>query len=90
MSEIFEVENYETQPNIEGVQDPQYSKVDKYADMFTATIITLGQLLLAAVLVAFGLSAVPVLHFSWGLVLRTFVFLLGLKFTFAAYKIKLL
>ena len=86
--EFFDTE-YETIPQTDKPQEDD-SKIDRYADMFTATIITLAQLIFAAVLVAFGLSAVPAFFFNLGFIIRTFVLLLGIKSVLAAYKIKLL
>ena len=86
--EFFDTE-YETTPQTDEPQEDN-SKIDRYADMFTATIITLAQLILAAVLVAFGLSAVPAFSFNLEFITRTFVLLLGIKSVLAAYKIKLL
>ena len=64
------------------------SKIDKCADFFVALVLTFGQLFLAAVLVAFGVSAVPAFPFSARLVLKTFVLFCGLKFAVAGFRVK--
>lgn len=74
------------------VPDPTPSetdkKIDKAADVFVATVITVLQLLAAAVLVCFGFSATPAVSFTAWSVLKTFCLLLGIKFVVAGYSTK--
>ena len=75
-----------------GAPDPTPSetdkKIDKAADVFVATVITVLQLLVAAVLVCFGFSATPAVSFTAWSVLKTFCLLLGIKFVVAGYSTK--
>lgn len=64
------------------------NKIDKAADIFVALSITVLQLVLAAMLLTYGLSAIPAMTFSWLNVLKIFVFLVGLKCVIAGYKNK--
>lgn len=63
-------------------------KIDKAADVFVATTITVLQLVLAAVLVCFGFSATPAVSFTAWSVLKIFCLLLGVKFVVAGYSTK--
>lgn len=63
-------------------------KINKAADIFVATTITIIQLLFAAVLVCFGLSATPAVSFTTWSVIKIFCFLLGVKFVVAGYGTK--
>lgn len=63
-------------------------KIDKAADVFVATVITVLQLLAAAVLICFGFSATPAVSFTAWSVLKTFCLLLGIKFVVAGYSTK--
>lgn len=63
-------------------------KIGKAADIFVATTITIIQLLFAAVLVCFGLSATPAVSFTAWSVVKTFCLLLGVKFVVAGYSTK--
>lgn len=79
-------------PAAAGAPDPTPSetdkKIDKAADVFVATVITILQLLAAAVLVCFGFSATPAVSFTAWSVLKTFCLLLGIKFVVAGYSTK--
>lgn len=79
-------------PTAAGAPDPTPSetdkKIDKAADVFVATVITVLQLLVAAVLVCFGFSATPAVSFTAWSVLKTFCLLLGIKFVVAGYSTK--
>lgn len=63
-------------------------KIDKAADMFVTIILTLGQLILAAILVTFGLSIIPIVTFTFKNILKVFCLLIGVKFVVAGYQIK--
>lgn len=63
-------------------------KIDKAADMFVTIVLTLGQLILAAILVTFGLSIVPIITFTFKNILKIFCLLIGVKFVVAGYQIK--
>ena len=80
------------QPSAAALQPPQQTesdkKIDKAADIFVATTITIIQLLFAAVLVCFGLSATPAVSFTVWSVVKTFCLLLGVKFVVAGYSTK--
>ena len=84
------IENF--QPAAAIPQLPQQTesdkKIDKAADIFVATIITIIQLLFAAVLVCFGFSATPAVSFTAWSVVKTFCLLLGVKFVVAGYSTK--
>ena len=84
------IENF--QPAAAAPQPPQQTesdkKIDKAADIFVATTITIIQLLFVAVLVCFGLSATPAVSFTAWSVVKTFCLLLGVKFVVAGYSTK--
>ena len=63
-------------------------KIDKAADMFVTIILTLGQLILAAILVTFGLSIIPIVTFTCKNILKVFCLLIGVKFVVAGYQVK--
>lgn len=99
MKETIEEIKAEPMPPIEdfepiaaALQPPQKNdndtKIDKMADIFVATTITIIQLLFAAVLVCFGLSATPAVSFTAWSVVKTFCLLLGVKFVVAGYSTK--
>ena len=99
MEETIEEIKTESMPPIENFQPaaaipqlPQQTesdkKIDKAADIFVATTITIIQLLFAAVLVCFGFSATPAVSFTAWSVVKTFCLLLGVKFVVAGYSTK--
>lgn len=99
MKETIEEIKAEPMPSIEdfepiaaALQPPQQNdndkKIDKMADIFVATTITIIQLLFAAVLVCFGFSATPAVSFTVWSVVKTFCLLLGVKFVVAGYSTK--
>lgn len=63
-------------------------KIDKAADMFVTIVLTLGQLILAAILVTFGLSIIPIVTFTFQNILKVFCLLIGVKFVVAGYQVK--
>ena len=63
-------------------------KIDKAADMFVTIVLTLGQLILAAILITFGLSIVPIITFTFKNILKVFCLLIGIKFVVAGYQVK--
>ena len=72
-----------------GPQQPQKpDKIDKAADLFVTIVLTLGQLIIAALLVTFGLSIVPIVSFTFINILKVFCLLIGVKFVVAGYQIK--
>lgn len=79
---------FETVANDTPVEEE--NKIDRAADAFVALLITVGQFILAAVLVAFGVSAVPALPFTIKNICKIFVLFWGIKFTIAGFHSKLL
>ena len=63
-------------------------QIDKAADVFVTVILTLGQLILAALLITFGLSVVPIITFTFKNICKIFCLLVGVKFVIAGYQVK--
>lgn len=64
------------------------NKIDRYADMFTTLLITVIELLIAAALLACGLTALPQITFTGKLVAQVFAFVVGIKALLAGFKVK--
>lgn len=80
---------FETIPHDTPIEEKE-NKIDRAADAFVALLITVGQFILAAVLVAFGVSAIPALPFTIKNICKIFVLFWGIKFTTAGFRTKLL
>ena len=63
-------------------------KIDKLADMIATLLITFIELLIAAALLACGLTALPHITFTGKLVAQVFAFVVGIKALLAGFKVK--
>lgn len=91
-SEVITEENpYIPEPEAAAPLPPQTesdAKIDKAADMFVTIILTLGQLIIAAILITLGLCMIPSVSFTFINICRIFCTLVGIKFLIAGYQVK--
>ena len=69
-------------------QSEEDAKLDKIADIFVTIVLTLGQLIIAAILITLGLTTIPIFKFTFFTILKVFCLLIGIKFLVAGYQEK--
>ena len=88
MDEFNDIINRAETIEAETIENTEDDKINKAADVFVTILLTVLQLIAAAVLVAVGLTAIPAFSFSLVLILKVFCFLIGVKFIIAGYHSK--